>query len=270
MVKAFKTVLVPVDFSLNTEVAIAKTLALTNGEESVIHLLHVFQTSPFADNTLAYNTAVLKLKQWKETIEECHETMTVYCQLREGSSVQKTIRQVAEETRADVIVIAQTTMHASFFFFKTVWPMKLAAQTATPVLTVKPGALHRKIKTVVVPISDNVPEGKLNLLTVLCKRETPTIHLVAFGNDKYTNNDHSASALLQVYQWLKTTLHCRVVHGVVQGSNKAKAILDYAEKTNADLLLVQPLQETRIGWRNRQIPDVLPRSSSVQVLAVGA
>ena len=270
MVKEFKTILVPVDFSLNTEVAIAKTLALVNSEEAIIHLLHVLPTLPFTDNTSAYKRAVLKLKEWKETIEDCHEMITVYCQLREGNSVQRIIREMAEETTADVIVIGQTNMHASFFLFKTVWPMKLAAQTAIPVLTVKPGALHRKIKTIVVPISESVPDSKLSLLAVLCKREKPTIHLVAFGNEKSNANDHSASALLQVYQWLKTVLHCRVVHGVVQGSNKAQAILDYAERNNADLLLVQPLQETRIGWRNKQIPDVLPRSSSVQVLAVGA
>ncbi|HET7898016.1 MAG TPA: hypothetical protein VFL47_10110, partial [Flavisolibacter sp.] len=65
-----------------------------------------------------------------------------------------------------------------------------------------------------------------------------------------------------------TSLRCPVEYAVVHGSNKAKAILQYAEKTGADILLVQPEKETKIGWGDRHISDVLPRGSKMQVLAV--
>jgi hypothetical protein len=59
-----------------------------------------------------------------------------------------------------------------------------------------------------------------------------------------------------------------VEYAALYGSNKAKAILKYAEKVNADMLLVYPEVETKIGWLNTHISDVLPPASKVQVLAV--
>jgi hypothetical protein len=80
--------------------------------------------------------------------------------------------------------------------------------------------------------------------------------------------DFNPSALLQVYQWLKTSIHCPVEYAVLEGQNKAKSILDYAEKVNADILLIHPESESRIGWLNKQISDVLPPASKIQVLTL--
>jgi hypothetical protein len=108
----------------------------------------------------------------------------------------------------------------------------------------------------------------MNTLVLLCKKTRLNIHLVTFVDEKNTPSEFSASTLLQVYQWLKTKLHCPVEYAVVHGSNKAKAILQYAKKNNADILLVYPKKETQLNWWNRHISDVLPADSKVQILAV--
>lgn len=270
MCKAFKTVLVPVDFSLNTEVAIAKTLPLLDKDESVIHLLHVLPVNHLFNQTEASQACLQKLEQWKVSIEECSEGIRVYYRLRQASSVQKSIQQVAEEIGADAIVIGQSGTHAGIALFRTVYPMTLARAIGIPVLTVKPGALRNKTKTVVVPVNDAMPESKMQALEVLCRNVKPNIHLIAMINESNQPSEFSASTLLQMYHWLKTRLHCPVEYAVVHGGNKAKAILRYAEKMDADILLVHPEAETKIGWWNRHISDVLPRGSKMQVLAVGA
>jgi hypothetical protein len=48
----------------------------------------------------------------------------------------------------------------------------------------------------------------------------------------------------------------------------AKEILNYDDKIKTDLLLVHPKTETRTAWLNRQISDVLPAESKLQILAV--
>jgi hypothetical protein len=146
--------------------------------------------------------------------------------------------------------------------------MRLAQSTQIPVFTVKPGALHSKPKTVIVPIADEIPDIKIHALELLCKKAKLNIHLVTFVNEKNVPSEFSASTLLQVYQWLKAKLHCPVEYAVIHGSNKAKAILQYAEKNNADILLVYPKKETQLNWWNRHISDVLPADSKVQILAV--
>jgi hypothetical protein len=146
--------------------------------------------------------------------------------------------------------------------------MRMAASTRKHVITAKPGALHGKTKTVVVPVTDEIPDIKIHALELLCKKARLNIHLVTFVDDRNILPEISASAVLKTYQWLKAKLHCSVEYAVMHGANKAKAILQYAEKNNADILLVYPKKETQLSWWNRHIPDVLPADSKVQVLAV--
>lgn len=268
MLQSFKNILVPVDFTLNTEVAISKTLELVDQEGAAIHLLHVCKTN-YSFKKNGNEGSAVKLNQWKESIEDYNPAIEVYCWLVEEGSVQRNIKEKAEEVEADLIVIGQTSSHHWLPLLKKVLPMQIGESTGIPVLTVKPGALHNRMKTVVVPISDDLPNIKMNVLETLNKKGKLNIHLITLVDDSNQPSDFSASALLQVYQWLKLKLHCPVEYSVVHhGNNRAKAILHYAEKNNADILLVHPEKETRIGWGNRHICDVIPPASKVQVLAV--
>ena len=181
---------------------------------------------------------------------------------------QKKIIEAALDLRPDLIVIGKSTPHARWRFFKTLMPAAVAEATNIPVLTAKPGALHNKLKSVVVPVTERIPESKLKTLESLCAKGNVKIHLVTFVNDKNVPAEFSASTLLQVYQWLKSKLHCPVEYSVIHGTNKAKALLDYAQKNSADLLLVNAKTETRLQWPNVHISDVLTPASKVQVLSV--
>lgn len=267
MLQSFKNILVPVDFTLNTEVAINKTLELMDHEEAIIHLLHV-NHGGYSLKKATPADCERKLWEWKQLIEEEHPGITVQASVQESSSVQNAIRNKAEMINADLIVIGQSSAHYWLPLFKTVLPMRLAQSTQIPVLTVKPGALRNKPKTVIVPIADEMPDIKINALELLCRKTRLNIHLVAFVDARNSPSEFSASALLQVYQWLKSRLHCPVEYAVMQGDNKAKAILQYAEKSNADILLVHPKKETKLNWWNGHITDVLPADSKVQILAV--
>lgn len=270
MLTAFKTILVPVDFTENTEVAISRSLSLAGPGPATLYLLHVFRSTPFVNNTAAYEARIEKLSQWKASVEESREGITVICQLKESSLLQPVIRQTASELKPDIIVIGQSAKHAGLFSFRKISPMRLANTSGVPVLTVKPGSLSYKTKTVVVPVGDTFPQSKMQALAVLCRQAKPNIHLITFVDGNCAPSEFSATLLLQIYQWLKNSLHCPVDYAVVHGSNKAKAILRYAENNGADILLVQPEKETKIGWGDCHISDVLPRESRMQVLAVGA
>lgn len=263
---SFKNILVPVDFSLNTEVAINKTLELIDEEGSMIHLLHVNKSGSFKKDMLF--DCEKKLKEWRDTIEDDHPSVSVQLWIDESASVQNAIEQKAKAVSADLIVIGQTSTHNWLPVLKTVLPMRLAASAHIPVLTVKPGSLHNKTKTVVVPVAGEIPDIKIQALERLCRKARLNIHLVAFADEKNVLQETSASSLLQMYQWLKAKLRCPVEYAVMNGSNKAKAILQYAEKNDADILLVYPKKETQLSWWNQHIPDVLPAHSKVQVLAV--
>lgn len=278
---SFQSILIPADFSINTEVAVKKALALAE-KGTAIHLLHVQNHLLYSLPTrnfkylikknagVYYQEAEYKLNEWKNRIEAYNKGIEVFTWIRFGDSIQKLIEQMAKKLHADLIIIGKNSHHSWFPFLNTLLPDKLVHNTGTAVLTVKPGAVDNDIKTLLVPISTDATRDKMDAISAFCKKFRVKIHLVTFLNKGNMPSDFHASSLLQMYQWLQTSVNCPVEYAVLHGSNKAKAILDYAAKINADVLLVHPETETKIGWPNKHISDVLPAASKVQVLTVQA
>lgn len=276
---SFRKILVPVDFSINTEVALEKALEMADKFAS-LHLLHV-QTYPSPDITSAMYGYVMnsvdedqeiilmeKLRTLKKQVAILQPDLETSFSVAKGDSVQKAIEETAKEMDADLIVIGRNSNHSWLPFLNTVLPNSIAKHSGVAVLTVKPGAIHNKIKTMIVPITSDADKQKTEIISAICRKFRVKVYLVTFMNNENKPVDFNASSLLKVYQWLRTTLHCPVEYTVLHGHNKAKEILDYAKKIDADILLVHPETETKIGWFNKRISDVLPPESKVEVLAV--
>jgi nucleotide-binding universal stress UspA family protein len=275
MQQLFKTILIPVDFTVNTECAINKGLEMANPDGFVIHLLHIVKPS-FGIIGLGKVLkdekdidAETKLAQWKESIEDYQPLAKVCCSIECGASIQQVIIDRAFELHPDLIVLGKQSSHSWMPMLNTVVPSAIAKETGCAVLTVKPGSLHNRIRKVVVAVNDNIAAPKMEAIAALCRNNRIQIYLVTFVNGSHVPEDFSAHSLLSVYQWLKTVLHCPVEYAVLHGSNRARAILEFAEKAGADMVLLNPDYETRIGWPDRHISDVISPASRVQVLTVG-
>ncbi len=275
MASAFTTILIPVDFTINTEVAIKKAIDLALPGSTTIHLFHVENGSSFHYSDYIRirssrpNLSIApdrKLQQWKEMIEGTLPGVSVCCWIARESNIQLSVIAKAKRLQADLVIIGKTSHHNWLPFLNTIDPNEISEHTGSAVLMVKPGSLHNQIRTIIVPVKEAIPKKKMEILSTLCKKQRLRVHLVCFtrGNDV----GQSSATLIQLYQWLKTVLQCPVEHAVLHGSNHPKALLAYAEKINADTLLLQQEAETRIGWPNRQISDILPSYSKVQVLTV--
>lgn len=280
MVDSFKNILIPVDLSINTAVAIEKGLELAD-KNARLHLLYINHNSlqgmaavigglmvdtdaPVPENS----TVGQKLENWKRKIELGNENIKVDITILDESGIQLAIEKMAVQLSADLIVIGKKSRHAWFPFLNTVVSNQIARHTGIPVLTVKPGSIHNKVKKVIISISNGSIVGKLNVISMICKKVKVKIHLVTFVDENGIRSDSNVSSLLEVYKWLKTSVHCEVDYAVLHGNSKARAILDFALKINADILLVQPKLETQIDWMNRHISDMLPPDSKIEVLSV--
>jgi nucleotide-binding universal stress UspA family protein len=276
---SFKTILVPVDFSINTVVAVNKAVQVADSHGAVIHLVHLIQAPLYLNLTRAITSqdvidrsgqlaAALKLDQWKSSIQQAMPGITVVPWIVMNASIRETIEKKAVELKADLIVIGKKSSHSWFPFLNTVTPDALAYETGAAVLTVKPGAMYNDIKTIVVPVSGAVPQHKMQTLSALVGKFKVKVHLVTYLEEDGEPAEQAASALLKVYQWLQQSLNCAVEYSVLKGGNKRRALLQYAEKISADMVLVDPASETRAGWLNTHISDLLPADSKMQVLSV--
>lgn len=262
---SFRTILVPVDFSINTEVAVKKTLEIISSGESLVYLLHVSSTKSGAQ---ALGMEEKMLEHWKHNIENADPMVTVRTHIVWKSPVPHAIVSMAKKWEADLIVIGQKSNHSWFPFLNTVVPTAIAEQTGIAVLTAKPGALHCKIRTLVMPVVNSVPRHKMEAILALSRKFKLKVHLVTFTEGDDSPSEVSKLEVLKVYQWVKDTMHCTVECAVLKGFNKAKAILNYATKIDADILLVNTNSETKIGGFNRHISNMLPPASRMQVLAI--
>ncbi len=280
MHKSFKNILIPADFTINTEVAIEKALEIADPNPT-IHLLYIDQeylpvlpatTESFifpAASSIPYEAIEETMKRWKTLIinrSQPGNIITVKTSLVIGGPVQKIIEDKAKQLFVDIIIIGKNSHHSWFPLLNTVTPSFLSFCTKIPVLTVKPGSKENELKNIVVGITGQGTENKLAVITALCRKSRFTIHLVTFDNKQNKPDGFYAGVLAQYYQ-LAGALHCPVKYVVLSNNNTAKALLTYARKADADMILAHPETETKTGW-GKHISDLLPVYSKIQVCAV--
>lgn len=282
--KRINTILVPVDFSKNTELAISKALEFCPEEnyDTTIHLLHAQQVSSNGFSSIfsslkggthqqvsiEIKNSRKQLEDFKSTIEHQRKGIKVLCWVSFGNSVQESIVNKARRLSPDMIIIGKSSHHSFFPFLNTVSPSHLAIVTGIPVLTAKPGSLHQEIKMVVIPVDRKFPHNKLEMLGALRGKSRPQIRLVIFeGNDMEWIE--SKQLLLDTFRVIKSQFVSMVNYEVLKGGNKAQALLNYCDKVGADVLIVYPGIETKVNkWANSHISDMVPAESKTQILAV--
>lgn len=280
MVSSFKNILIPVDLTINTDVSIKKALEFAEGN-ATIHLLYVEDNGITGVFTAfkKYLTNPLKLickQEIKNTMGDLklnivknHPGIKVYTWIVVSNSVQSAIEKQALRQGVDLIIIGKKANHSWLPFLNTVAPSRLFRNTGIAVLTITPAAIGYKVRKVVIPVIGNESiQLKIETISNLCRKFRLDIHLLTFTNRNNDGTDLNVSSFLQAYQCIKLNSNCHLEYAVLYGTNKAKAILKYAEKIQADVLIVHPGSETKIGWPNKYIADVLPAESRMHVLAV--
>ena len=275
---SFRSILIPVDFSSNTDLAVKKGLEFCN-EHTVLHLLHVKSLNMLTrliplkkqiglhdSNTEFEVEPRLKILRNQLISEGHHFTITTSVELND--SVQRGIEHSIKKLNPDLLIIAKKSSASWFARSSSISATSLANRTWVPVLSVKQGALAVATRKVIVPVNSFFMEKKRELIHILSNRFHLTIHLVTFIKRGNLPDEFSASALLEMYKWIKAKTTCPVEHTTLYGTSQAKSLMNYAFEIEADMLVVTPLEETWIDMRRYCISDVLPKNAKVQVLSV--
>lgn len=256
MLPYFKNILVPVDFTINTACAIENALSLCDQENTVIHLLHVTLdrwtvfaydlntafTLPGDDNKRHHQCIETKLENLKASIHQQWPEVRVQIILNAASNVQVGILDTARSIEPDLIVIGKHNFHNRFGFLNAVNSSFVARETRAAVLNVVPGTLLNKIRSIVLPLRSFAPGRKLSLLPALTRKQKPTIHLVTMQTKN--PNPVDSKVFIDTYRRLSQVFNYPVNHKVVYGNNTARNIVKFANDIEADLVLLNPFDET--------------------------
>lgn len=273
-------ILVPVDFSVNTEFAVKKAIELAQSSDSIIHLLHVKPPKNTWNLILSknnnskpvmqcdyYYAVMQKLQEWMVAIEETIPQTKVKIYFSEGS-VQNKILEFAKQIKPQLIIIAKKRGWKLFKFPASIKPYRLAKSSTCPVLTISNSSMQNKIKTIVVPVRSFIPYRKIELAIEFAKRDRAKIHVVTLQSKMLVWNT-DRNYLFETYRLLKSRLTNAIEYHVLNGTNLPKATLDYAKHIGADMILANPCSETKItAFTGKHMNDLLLTSSKLQILSV--
>jgi len=182
-------VLVPVDFSVNTGLAIKKAVGLAGAEKTVLHLLHVVRSYRPLEALAAKN----ELDRQAQDVMETHPGLNVKAHVLKSYSVQRMIIECSKMLTPDLIVIGKQNHHRKWaifpmrrwYFSRHVSPDLLAQRTNCPVLTVKQGTVDSRIRIIVIPIRNFLPERKLEWAVLLARKFKAQVHLLAIQRQEH-------------------------------------------------------------------------------------
>ena len=282
MVKLFKKILVPIDFTEGSEIAIRKAVQLAEPNEAAICLLYIckplFSLNLFSNTgyIVAPATEILsvteinqKIRKYKSYIKDNLEGVIVETVISEGGKLQHKIEETADLFGPDLIIIYKRGNKTLFHFFHPFSPERIAQKTDCPVLTIKEGAGERKIRNIVLPVTQRIPARKLEIAIKLAKAFNAHIHLVSFPDcsNEEKKSDH---AFIESFKKIRENASLTIKHGPVFGNDIARAVLKYAESVQADMILVNPVTESSLHYIIGKIhlSDMLSDQSSIQILDV--
>ena len=274
--RALKNILIPINFSINTETVIEKIIALIEPCNSVIHLLHVVKPLQKRDQKTLFvfqnnvtcedeETQRIKLSELKQNLFKSLPSLKVNIHVVKGKSVQQHITEKSNELNAELIVIVKKRRQKLFASTHSVNATLFVKETNAAVMIVNPHAIPNKIRSIVLPVNTSVPERNLELLAALTGKNKPVVHLVTMS-DKNENAD-KRNNFIHTYRTLSDFLHYPVEYKILSSNLFSKVLLGYEKNIMADLIFVNPFEEKKISSINRtDISDRISPDSKLCVL----
>lgn len=276
MLSVFRNILVPVDFSQNADLAIRKAIEFAKPSDASIHLLHTSNPPAYYSGCALYGYCLYtpdngewnykkletKMRLYEAEIKNSLPLAEVNTRISTNGGVQENIIETAKTSAAELIVIGKSKGRKWFPFLNTVDPSFIARSTNSVVFTVKPGAIDNKIKTIVFPVTSVFPQRKIELLKTITEKNRAKIHLVSVHN-----KNAEPGIFVATYRTISEYMHYPVQYEILDSNDLPRAILNYAKKVSADLILANPYTETKTNSvYGTDICDLISPTSKLSVL----
>jgi hypothetical protein len=248
MNNVFRRVLLPVDFSISTEIAIKRLIELIGEDKSVLHLVHVINpfsiliAEPFRffsaagmRRSAAYKKAAHKLEQWKQSVQDALVNSSVTAEILFSSDTEKALVNKINTVNPELIVVCGSSVKAWLAQPGAVSGGRIASRTAHTVLALRAAILDSRLQTVVVPIGNFVPQKKLISIAAAYNRQHFKIYLVSVQKtvDASTNR-----TMMETFRYLKSALYCDVECKTLAGDDLMRTAKRFAETVRADAMLI--------------------------------
>lgn len=279
----FKNILIPVDSTYNSQIALEKAIELGDALETTIHLVSVIRFDTLWQR-LFYTEAIVKQQRYfakhKQLSEKKIDTLKDKIKLLSPQTVIRSAVMIetastenlikyTQQNEIDLVISTNQKASKGFSLFRKDVGEELARKGNVAVLTVTKGCLNHPIKSILLPITSFVPERKIQMALSFAKKFNAHIHLVTLlDNNSDVTSKIRIDAFYLTYKILTEYGHSPQ-YKILQGSDNDAALLHYADQIKADMILVNPEKKNRIpGFIRGKITDMLTPLSALHVLTL--
>lgn len=250
---AANIILIPVDFSEQSLIAIDQSHNLAKSLNASITLLYViedghglFKFFSSQQNDEIKKSMESKLKKLASEYEEKYDIIMSTMVAR--GTVYEKVAEIAEILNANLIIMGTNGSGSIKKRFIGSNALRIVREAKCPVITIK-GKHHRDgCKNIVLPLDlTKETRQKVNAAIQMAKYYKATIRVVSvlFTTDEFVVN-RLTRQLAQVKGFIeKLDIECtaEIIKGIKGEETLAQNIIDYAHKVDADLVMIMTQQE---------------------------
>jgi nucleotide-binding universal stress UspA family protein len=246
-------IIIPVDFSEQSMIALNQTFNLARLTKSDITLLHVIDDDVFSSMMNIFSHNDFKEEIYREGLQSklnklANETMAktgleIKTRIEKGK-IYDCVNEVATEINAAFIVMGTNGASSIAKRFIGSNAVKVIGAAPCPVITIKGKEHNAGCKTIVLPLDlSKETKEKVGKCIEIAKFFDSTVKVmtVESSSDDFLNKKLERQ-MDQVLEFLRENgIECS--GEFIENSDVAEGVLDYAKKENADLIIIMTQQE---------------------------
>ena len=238
-------ILVPIDFSAQSQIALEQAFNLANATRASITILYVIEHS-IMDAIFSSKSEALKYrkniqKQLDKIVSGAQKSLSspMDTMIGEGKVYDQVV-DVAKKIRAKFIIMGKSDSN-HFICSNT---LRVVREAPCPVISIK-GTVHRPFcKHIVLPLDlTKETREKVSKAIEFAKHFNSTIHVVAI---RTSDDEYLVEKLNSILSQVKHYIQHEGVFAtaeIIRADNIAKSVINYSKKVKADLIMMMTQQE---------------------------
>jgi len=241
MTKLFHNILFPV-YSVADLDNLQKTVSIANNLQCNVHIMHIiskrkkWQSDKFSFDELG------KKEIFERAGRLCRSNSFSAEDLKENN--ENTMTTFCRKHLIDLVLVYENSQNHNQNTWSKIVINRVAAKIGFPILSVSPKAVESAFKKIVLPIDHTVQLRQLTLAAYIGKLFQSKIHLISLNKKKPDVDREEFICLYKAYHLLRDNTSIPVECTTIDGNTIEEATYQYAEKINADLIFISPMNRT--------------------------
>jgi nucleotide-binding universal stress UspA family protein len=248
-----KRILIPMDFSETSFMALDHGAAMAKLFNAELYLLHVIELYEYTFNIyeplVMVNTTEMELmvnknlREHAERVNKQYHVNTVPMLSR--GRVSSEIVNMAIEKKIDIIIMGTHGAKGFSEIFIGTNAHRTVTVSPCPVITLQSHPAKAGFSKIVMPIDDSLhSRQKVDAVIYLAEKYQSTVHLLGLINIEEETDEKKFQIKLESVEKALNKANINFEKKLVKGKNLAKEAMDYATQINADLIAIMTDHES--------------------------